>query len=127
MKRTAFLALVLLLALPALGAGKPLTPGPPSEIHCLVVVDGANEYRTMLGRPIPISEMGKAFENVGNTMKAAGAVFNDPAMTKRGQAVIEGAKNGDWTAGRVCYVSLDYCAPSCWGNGCGRLVVITPQ
>lgn len=122
MKRLAFLCLLCLVLV---GAG-PTSRKPPATVSCLAVAIDGQELVTNLPREIPATPeaLGKGFAQVGNLIKAYGAMTGDPAAIRRGERILEAAKTGDWSTGYVCFVEKAYCGPHCWGQGCGRIIVI---
>lgn len=108
-------------------AEKTNTLGAPSTIECLTVeIDGETLHQE-LTKPIPVENekaVRHAYQRFGLGLAQKGLDFGDEKSVLQGvriaQTVLDG---GTYVAGRVCYVSLEYCSPNCWGNGCATIRV----
>lgn len=122
------LAVYLLLVCPGTtkaGNGPLDGPNPPPDIECLTVdLDGAQLYHSVLPKPIRTKdEVQAAFVRLGQELQARALVTGEARVGKEGRRIVEAAtsKGFDYVAGRVCYVLLKYCDPTCFGNGCATL------
>lgn len=106
---------------PGLKAEKPPAP---SEISCLTVSMDGQEFHRDLLRPTPANAPGQirsAFLRIGQEMQLFGSDAEKVKGARLVQAMLEGG--GSYEVGRVCYVLMDYCAPSCTGQGCAKIRV----
>lgn len=115
------------VAIAAGAAAGPLAPPTLEQIQCITVdMDGAQFYHVDLIRPATSKgEIMAAFVRLGQDVELRGRITGEQRLISDGRRIVETATRAgsDYTAGRVCYVLMSYCDPSCTGNGCATIRV----